>query len=57
MFGLPFVYAVHYRLKGQRTSPYLNHPSKVVLARTAREAIRRFNKRHRKYEAVFAMKV
>ena len=57
MFYLPFVYAVYYRLKGQQTSPYLNNPSKVVLARTAGEALRKFSKRYRKYEALFAIKL
>ena len=57
MFHLPFVFAVYYRLKGQPTSQYLNNPCKVVLARTGIEAIRKFNKRHRKYEALFAIKL
>lgn len=56
-FCLPFAYTVHYRLKTQRPNPYMNLPCKVVLARTGKDAIRKFNKRHRKYEAVFAMKL
>lgn len=57
MFHLPFAYFVLYRLKGQKPNPYMNLPRKVVLARTGRDAIRKFNKRHRKYEAMFAMKI
>lgn len=57
MFHLPFAYAVYYRLKGQPVSPHMNHPWKIILARTGVEAIRKFNKRYRKYEALFTMKI
>ena len=55
-FHLPFVYAVHYALKG-KVNPYMNLPWKLVLARTCGEAIQKFNKKHPKYEAVFVMKI
>jgi hypothetical protein len=56
MFCLPFVWAVHYALKG-KVNPYMNLPWKLVLARTGAQAIHKFNKRHPKYEAVFVMKI
>lgn len=53
---LPFVFTVHYRLRGQPPNPYMNLPCKVVLARTGKDAIHKFSKKYPKYEAVFFMK-
>lgn len=56
MFRLPFVFAVQYAPKG-KVNPYMNYPWKLVLARTGKGAIEKFNKRHPKHRALLIMKV
>lgn len=55
-FRLPFVYAVHYTLRG-RTATYENLPWKLVLACTGNDAFTKFNKRYPKYRAVHIIKI
>lgn len=55
-FRLPFVWAVHYALRG-RTVTYENLPWKFVLARSGNDAFAKFNKRYPKYRAVHIIKI
>lgn len=55
-FRLPFVYAVHYTLRG-KNNPYMNLPWKIVLARTGNDAFTKFNKRYPQYRAVHIFKI
>ena len=55
-FCLPFVWAVHYAIRG-RTVTYENLPWKLVLARTGNDASTKFNKKYPKYRAVHIVKI
>lgn len=55
-FNLPFVWAVHYVLRG-RTVTYENLPWKIVLARTPSDALAKFNKRYPNRRPVHIVKV
>lgn len=55
-FRLPFVYAVHYALRG-KTVTYENLPWKLVLARSCNGAYVAFSKRYPKYRPVYIFKI
>lgn len=53
---LPFVYLVHYALRGRKVT-FENLPWKIVLAGNGNDAVIKFNKKYPKYRAVHIMKI